>query len=418
MSQTKFRLTFVMSTPAAKVAAMCAAKLKNGTGIDSEVSGSAHNFKADRSDSSSSKLDSSAELDDKARESDDDILGLIGDSKKLKATLDDEQPQMTASDNRLHAGITKCPTTTKALSHASSTASSIRTIPSALLVSDNDTLTDQDSFMDSDLELIALKDKKKSTLHYCPSKKQYDSSKSRTSKGGLKCLQQREQEEPTWNTPKEVADMMSSDGPPVDDQVWGGIHRCEKTAYEGSKLTTLTMVIAIHLQPEGHIGGIRTNIRKAAQVHVASHYGLMKGANERVADLLKNNAYIYPANTKVHLPSILNTIEDAFFNDKLTAGVKWHGHLTSTFEDHPNEAELPITMVVFAITAVCSIIMQYSTEKYDQDFNSGMYGRIYQTLVSILNGIFKTVYGSKRKTEEPDAADSLMFLNIEGMVEE
>lgn len=26
--------------------------------------------------------------------------------------------------------------------------------------------------------------------------------------------------------------------------------------------------------------------------------------------------------------------------------------------------------------------------------------------------------GSKRKTEEPDAADSLMFLNIEGMVEE
>lgn len=50
----------------------------------------ADNFKADRSDSSSSKLDSSAELDDKARESDDDILGLIGDSKKLKATLDDE----------------------------------------------------------------------------------------------------------------------------------------------------------------------------------------------------------------------------------------------------------------------------------------------------------------------------------------
>lgn len=142
------------------------------------------------------------------------------------------------------------------------------------------------------------------------------------------------------------------------------------------------MVIAIHLQPEGHIGGIRTNIRKAAQVHVASHYGLMKGANERVADLLKNNAYIYPANTKVHLPcilswswlshtlqgdpiwtklfqlpAILNTIEDAFFNDKLTAGVKWHGHLTSTFEDHPNEAELPITMVVFAITAVCFCLL-------------------------------------------------------------
>lgn len=60
-----------------------------------------------------------------------------------------------------------------------------------------------------------------------------------------------------------------------------------------------TTVISTHLQPEGRIGTIRGNVRKAAQAHVASHYGLTKGADDRVADLLKNNAYIYPVNAKV-----------------------------------------------------------------------------------------------------------------------
>ncbi|KAG1893091.1 uncharacterized protein F5891DRAFT_1208123 [Suillus fuscotomentosus] len=75
----------------------------------------------------------------------------------------------------------------------------------------------------------------------------------------------------------------------------------------------------------------------------------------------------------------------------------------------------------------------YSSEKFDRDFNSDMYGGIYRTLVGMLNGIFKaserkfhvlvhslykSVYGSKRKTEEPSAADSLMFLDIDGMAED
>ncbi|KAG1738095.1 uncharacterized protein EDB91DRAFT_1347702 [Suillus paluster] len=200
-------------------------------------------------------------------------------------------------------------------------------------------------------------------------------------------------------------------------------------------------VCALSLVPEGRIGTIRRNVRKAAQAHVASHYGLTKGADDRVKDLLKNNAYIYPVNAKgdpirtkpFQVPAILDTIEDAFFSDELAAGVKWHDHLTSTIDDHPEEVELPVAMVALASAAVCSVIMQYSSEKYDQDFNSDMYGRIYRTLVGLLNGIFKTserkfhvlghslymsVYGSKRKTEEPSAAESLMFLDIDGMAEE
>ncbi|KAG1736442.1 uncharacterized protein EDB91DRAFT_1250064 [Suillus paluster] len=147
---------------------------------------------------------------------------------------------------------------------------------------------------------------------------------------------------------------------------------CEKTAYKGC-------------EPEGHIGTIRGNVRKAAQAHVASHYGLTKGADERVADLLKNKAYIYPVNVKgdpirtkpFQALVILDTIEDALFSDKLAAGVKWHDHLTSTIDDHPDEVELPVVMVALASAAVCSVIMQYSSEKFDRDFNSDMYGGIY-----------------------------------------
>ncbi|KAG1745465.1 uncharacterized protein EDB91DRAFT_1121068 [Suillus paluster] len=89
------------------------------------------------------------------------------------------------------------------------------------------------------------------------------------------------------------------------------------------------------------------------------------------------------------VPVVLDTIEDAFFSDELAAGLKWHDDLTSTLEDHHDKVELPVAMVALASAAVCSVIMQYSSEKYDRDFNSEMYGGIYRTLVGMLNGIFQ-----------------------------
>ncbi|KAG2060508.1 hypothetical protein BDR06DRAFT_966990 [Suillus hirtellus] len=321
---------------------------------------------------------------------------------------------------------------------------------------------------------------------------------------GSKYLKQREQEKPTWCMPDKVDDttsgppaddkavsawsihsheddwlpscriIYSSSGkvnltkqqPHIQDLLWALItclheHILFKNAYldlqqrrkimanillscvkDGEEFIDVRKQLMKDVKyPEGHIGTIRRNIRKAVQAHVASHYGLMKGADNRVMDLLKNNAYIYPVNMKGDLiqtkpfqvPAILDIIEDAFFSDKLTAGVKWHDHLTSTIDDHPDEAELPVVMVALASAVVCSIIMQYSSKKFDRDFNLDMYGGIYWTLVGMLNGIFKaskhkfhvlmhslykSVYGSKRKTEEPSAADSLMFLDIDGMAED
>ncbi|KAG2078737.1 hypothetical protein BDR04DRAFT_1112872 [Suillus decipiens] len=423
-------------------------------------------FKLNANNSSSSGLQSGAESDDKLTDadSDDDLLGLIRDSKKLKATFNYEWPQVVAHDN------------------------------------DHDNHANDHSALESDAEDTGLTNKKKSGPCYCPSKQQKGSGKN--SKGG-KRFQERKQEKPTWNTPEEVTDMMSSDGPPLDDPVLArSIRSCEddwpsachimysstgkvnlteqqphiqemlqasitcvhehilfKNSYldlqqrrkimanilmscteDGEGLVEVRKQLAKDLKyPEGCIASIHANVRKAVQVHVASHYGLTKGADKRVADLLKNNAYIYPANTKgdpirtkpFQSMAILNTIKDAFFSDKLAAGVKWHNHLTSIIEDHPDEAELPVAMVALASTAVCFICLL--PQKYDRDFNSELYGGIYRTLVGMLNGIFKasehkfhvlvhslykTVYGLKHKTEEPGAAKSLMFLDIEGMVEE
>lgn len=52
-------------------------------------------------------------------------------------------------------------------------------------------------------------------------------------------------------------------------------------------------------QPEGRINYLHLNVQKAAEAHVASHCGLTKGMDEKVAELLKNNVFIYPLNSKI-----------------------------------------------------------------------------------------------------------------------
>ncbi|KAG1866358.1 hypothetical protein C8R48DRAFT_672113 [Suillus tomentosus] len=200
-------------------------------------------------------------------------------------------------------------------------------------------------------------------------------------------------------------------------------------------------VQALALVPEGRISYLRLNVQKAAEAHIASHYGLTKGMDEKVVELLKNNVFIYLLNSKgkptcsklFQASAIPDTLADAFFSDDTGAGVKFHDSLTSILEDHPDEVELPVAMVALAGAAVCSIIMHYSSEKYDRDFNSDLYGGIYKTLVSTLNSIFKnserkfhvlmhslymTVYGSKCSKVDPDTDTILMFLNIDAMAED
>ncbi|KAG2745429.1 hypothetical protein P692DRAFT_20657383, partial [Suillus brevipes Sb2] len=202
----------------------------------------------------------------------------------------------------------------------------------------------------------------------------------------------REQEKPTWRDSAE--DASDSQGSKL---VNGSRPRHMRTNEEDWPASS-RIVFSTSGKPEGRISHFRNHVRKVAQAHVATHYGLTKGADTKVADLLKKNMFIYPVNSKdepirskpYKAPAILDTIGDAFFGDDTSMGTKFHEKFVSTVEDRQDERELPVAMVALAGTAVRSVIMQYSSEKYDRDFNCELYSGIYKTLVGILNGIFET----------------------------
>ncbi|KAG1847437.1 hypothetical protein C8R48DRAFT_779159 [Suillus tomentosus] len=453
-------------------------------------------FKVDGSDGAES--DSGAESDDKLDESDDDsILGLIGD--KLKATLDYERPQITTHNDDSRSAASSFSSIPPSTSPDSDNDDPVRTMDSAAedIGPGNSQLTNMKKsgprYRSSKLKETSkanqkgalskgskyLKQREQEKPTWCTPDKVDDTTSGPPADDEAVSARSIRSREDDWLPSCRI--VYSSSGkvnlteqqPHIQDLLRASItclheHILFENAYldlqqrrkimadillscakDGEEFVDVRKrltkdakyVRALSSVPEGRIGTIRGNVRKVAQAHVASHYGLTKGADDRVADLLKNNAYIYPVNAKGDLirtkpfqaPAILDTIEDAFFSDELAAGVKWHDHLTSTIDDHPDEVELPVAMVALASAAVCSVIMQYSSEKFDRDFNSDMYGGIYRTLVGMLNGIFKaserkfhvlvhslykSVYGSKRKTEEPSAADSLMFLDIDGMAED
>ncbi|KAG2107645.1 uncharacterized protein F5147DRAFT_774089 [Suillus discolor] len=210
------------------------------------------------------------------------------------------------------------------------------------------------------------------------------------------------------------------------------------------KITGDILLTCTDDQPE--FEAVRSRLMKDAKYPKGriSHFrnnGLIKGADMKVTDLLKKKMFIYPVNSKdepirskpYQAPAILDTIAEAFFVDDTSVGVKFHEKLVSTVEDRPDERELPVAMVALTGTAVRSVIMQYSSEKYDRDFNCELYSGIYKTLIGILNGIFdtserkyhvlmhsvyKTVYGSKANVVcNLETDEALMFLDIDAMPE-
>ncbi|KAG1738097.1 uncharacterized protein EDB91DRAFT_1347703 [Suillus paluster] len=387
------------------------------------------------------------ESDNKLEESDEDIQGL--DSKKLKATLDYKRPLFAPPDKT--NGST---TSVNSHSRANSSTSSMRSIASTPSDSDNDGLSEDKGLTSKNL----------SGPRYRPLKqKSYSKTNEQGALKGGKRLQKREQEKPTWRTPE--VDHSISDRPPADEQLEvtaKSVRSCEddwparcRIVYSGSGKVNLTDQQA-HIQDMIHasitclhkhllfenaypelqqqrklMADILMSCTKDGEEFDAVRKRLAKDPNPKVR--LGASMATFERQHKRQAPAVLDTIEDAFFSDELAAGLKWHDDLTSTLEDHHDEVELPVAMVALASAAVCSVIMQYSSEKYDRDFNLEMYGGIYRTLVGVLNGIFqaserkfhvlvhglyKFVHGSKRKTDEPGAAESLMFLDIEGMADE
>ncbi|KAG1810330.1 uncharacterized protein HD556DRAFT_1302656 [Suillus plorans] len=180
-------------------------------------------------------------------------------------------------------------------------------------------------------------------------------------------------------------------------------------------------------------GGAICHVQSGPMAYGALHYYIWRNGELGRPTLDQALSSTILSTDPFQAPAILDTIAEAFFVDDASVGVKFHEKLVSTVEDRPDERELPVAMVALAGTAVRSVIMQYSSEKYDRDFNCELYSGIYKTLVGILNGIFdtserkyhvlmnsvyKTVYGSKANVVcDLETDEALMFLDIDAMPE-
>ncbi|KAH7904362.1 hypothetical protein BJ138DRAFT_1166645 [Hygrophoropsis aurantiaca] len=192
---------------------------------------------------------------------------------------------------------------------------------------------------------------------------------------------------------------------------------------------------------EARISKFRNGIRSAAQRHTISTFSLTKGCDEKIAELLENNRFIFPfdangepiKNKPFQNPAILSTIEDGFFGDESCVGIKFQDMFTSTLESAPDEHELPPAMMLLAAVAVCSVILSFSTEKVDKNFDSEYYAGRYRTLAMYLDGIYETserkyhvlmskTYQTVSGTEQRafpgvDAKKILMHIDMDGMEE-
>ncbi|KAH7905922.1 hypothetical protein BJ138DRAFT_1118043 [Hygrophoropsis aurantiaca] len=199
--------------------------------------------------------------------------------------------------------------------------------------------------------------------------------------------------------------------------------------------------------PLGRVSTIRGNVEKIASRHIISSYGLNKDSDDEIARLLQDDNFIFPLNAKASIPigepntskpyqhpAIIETLGEAFFDNKTSAGVKFHEHFTSTW-DGSTDPELSVAMVALAATAVHAALVEFRTNdgrrshgrKGVADFNSSVYSGIFKHHVDILNGVyqqsarsyhkimagmFKTVSGS-RNAAASAATSTLLRIKLD-----
>ncbi|KIJ58241.1 hypothetical protein HYDPIDRAFT_44560 [Hydnomerulius pinastri MD-312] len=195
--------------------------------------------------------------------------------------------------------------------------------------------------------------------------------------------------------------------------------------------------------PTGRVSKIRYSVKSVAQRHVTSVYGLEKGCSqEKVNALLEKDNYIFPVDSNgnpirskpFQSPAIIRTLQDAFFEDESSAGIKFASMYVSTCPARLDELELPAAMVSLATTAVRSVIMDFLSNGGASEFNSYLSASIYERLIKFIDALFQQsprkchklfsqlydiVYGSKKKaSEEESGASMLMHLDLDTMAED
>ncbi|KIJ06332.1 hypothetical protein PAXINDRAFT_20471 [Paxillus involutus ATCC 200175] len=151
--------------------------------------------------------------------------------------------------------------------------------------------------------------------------------------------------------------------------------------------------------PSTRVSKMRCAVKVAAQRHVAGVYQLEKGqrGKEKVNALLEKNIFIFPVDSNgkpirskpFQSPAILRTIQDAFFEDENSAGVKFASQFISTSQEHDDELELPSAMVALAATAVRAVIMDFLSDGGVAEFNSSVFSGIYERLMELIEAIYR-----------------------------
>ncbi|KIJ65792.1 hypothetical protein HYDPIDRAFT_109806 [Hydnomerulius pinastri MD-312] len=201
-------------------------------------------------------------------------------------------------------------------------------------------------------------------------------------------------------------------------------------------------VRALSSVPSGRISKARTAVKVVAQRHVASVYQLEKGCGaEKIDVLLQKNTFIFPVDSHgnpirskpFQSPAIIRTIQDAFFHDDLSAGIRHASSFVSTSQSLPDELELPPSMVALATTAVRAVIMDFLSDAA-AEFNSTVFCGIYERLVEFINALhrgsnrkchvlmallYKLASGAKKKLADVESGEMmLMHIDLDAMAEE
>ncbi|KIJ14116.1 hypothetical protein PAXINDRAFT_13029 [Paxillus involutus ATCC 200175] len=195
--------------------------------------------------------------------------------------------------------------------------------------------------------------------------------------------------------------------------------------------------------PFARISKARAAVKVVAQRHVTSTYQLETGCSvEKIDAPLQKNTFIFPTDSHgkpirsklFQSPAIIRTIQDAFFHDDLSPGLKHPSSFISTSQTHPDDLELPPSMVALATTAVRTVIMDFMSKAPAGDFNSTVFCGIYECLIDFVNALhrdndrkchvlfallYKLTRGMKNKPVGAESGEMmLMHIDLDAMAEE
>ncbi|KAF9528453.1 hypothetical protein CPB83DRAFT_894241 [Crepidotus variabilis] len=148
-----------------------------------------------------------------------------------------------------------------------------------------------------------------------------------------------------------------------------------------------------------------STVRAAAKDEASNHLsgyqlGIGESCMKRVESLLKgyqfhmighwggedNNTWIPDTKSSFQNPVLISTIKKAFFSNARSTGYRFIEQFTSSVEGQAQEKEIPMPLLVLALTAIYCCLSEYQNgEKKRLDFDGKTFLSINRSLMNVLN---------------------------------